>query len=80
MLETLALLGAERQWTLVTRLEHEHTTPTRITPGEDHDLEALRLVRAVTPAARVALEWSREAELAGGPRDWRLGATVQLAY
>jgi hypothetical protein len=80
MLEALALVGAEREWTLVARLEHEHTTPTRITPGEDHDLEALRLARAVTPNSRVALEWSRRAELAGGPRDWRIGATVQLAY
>ena len=80
LLEGLALLGAQRDWTLVARLEHEHTTPVGPAPGGDQDLEALRLARVVTPNARVALEWSRVAVTAGAPRESRVDATVQLAY
>jgi hypothetical protein len=80
LLEALAVLGAEREWVLTARAEHEHTTPTISTPGEDQDLEALRLTRVVSADSRVALEWSRVAVTAGGPRESRLDALMQLAY
>jgi hypothetical protein len=80
LLEGTGLLGAQRDWALVARLEHEHTTAVGLAPGGDQDLEALRLARVVTPNARVALEWSRVAVTAGLPRESRVDAIVQLAY
>jgi hypothetical protein len=79
LLETLGLLGARRDWTLAARAEHEHTTPTVASPGEDHDLEALRLAREFTPNAALAVEWSRVAT-AGGSHESRVDASVRLAY
>jgi len=79
-LETIALLGDDRDWTLAARAERGHTTPTDLTPGADHDLEAVRFVRRFTPSVRAGLEVSHTGNGPGGPRETRVDATVQLAY
>jgi hypothetical protein len=79
MLEALGVLGADRRWTLAARFELEHTTPTKLTPGEDGDLAAVRLGRVLAPNATLSLEASRVALPGTDRRPTRLDAALRLA-
>ena len=80
VLQGLALLDGAGTTALSVRFEHDHVTATPFTRGEDHDLEAIRCWRWVSPEVRVALEGSHAGDDLGGSHESRLDATVTLAY
>ncbi len=80
LLELWALPDDAARWELLARLEHERTTPTVLTPGEDHDLEVIRAARVVTPNVRAALELAHAGDNVGGPHVTSASLSVQLAY
>ena len=80
VLQGLARCTADGSTAIAFRFEHEHLTPTPSTRGEDHDLEVLRLTRALSPGMRVALEGAHTGDNVGGPHTTRIYATVTLAY
>ncbi len=80
LIEVLAPLGARDRWVLTTRLEHEYRPATPTTREEDHQFGALDLAYAVSPNARLALEWGRTSDNFAGPRTNGLDAYFHVAY
>jgi hypothetical protein len=80
LLEVMAPLGARERWLLTTRIEHEYRPATSITREEDRQFGALDLAYAVTPGARLALEWAHRSDNLAGPRVDGLDAYFHVAY
>ena len=80
MLEATLPLDRGGHWSATAFAEHDYTTRTVYSSEQDHHLEAVALAFAPRPGAEIALEWSDDANNAGGPQIDRLSAWLRLAF
>jgi hypothetical protein len=79
-LETIALLGARRDWSLSARAERERTPPTRWTPGSAAGDESLALSREFAGRSSALVVVTRDDEPDPRARALHVDASLRVAY